>query len=140
VNSSESPIEKTSVEKIMHTSIISVDSSVSASDAAKMMEDKNVGSLIVLDHGSPVGIITDRDFALKITAHAYPLDTPVVRIMSSPLISIDPNFDLWMASDLMSSRKIRKLPIIDNEKVVGIITSSDIVKYISDLKNNDCFH
>ena len=120
------------IDKIMNNSIVSVDSSVSATDAAKMMEDTNVGAVIVLENGSPIGIVTDRDFAIKITAHSYPIDTPVRRIMSSPLISIDSSSDLWTASDLMSSRNVRKLPVIDDDKVVGIITSSDIVKHIAD--------
>ena len=88
-------------------------------------------SVIVFENGTPAGIVTDRDFAIKITAHSYPIDTPVRRIMSSPLISIDSHSDLWTASDLMSTRKVRKLPVIDDEKVVGIITSSDIVKHFA---------
>ena len=116
----------------MNNSVVSVDSSVSATDTAKMMEDTGVGAIIVLENSIPVGIITDRDFAVKIAAHSYPIDTPIRRIMSSPLISIDPNSDLWIASDLMSTRNVRKLPVIDNEKVVGIITSSDLVKHIAD--------
>ena len=129
---SESLMQKIRINKIMNNSIVSVDSSVSATDAAKMMEDTDVGAVIVLENGSPIGIVTDRDFAIKITAHSYPIDTPVRRIMSSPLISIDSNSDLWMASDLMSSRNVRKLPVIDDDKVVGIVTSSDIVKHIAD--------
>ena len=129
---SESLMQKIRINKIMNNSIVSVDSSVSATDAAKMMEDTNVGAVIVLENGSPIGIVTDRDFAIKITAHSYPIDTPVRRIMSSPLISIDSSSDLWMASDLMSSRNVRKLPVIDDDKVVGIVTSSDIVKHIAD--------
>jgi len=129
---SESLMQKIRIDKIMNNSIVSVDSSVSATDAAKMMEDTDVGAVIVLENGSPIGIVTDRDFAIKITAHSYPIDTPVRRIMSSPLISIDSNSDLWMASDLMSSRNVRKLPVIDDDKVVGIVTSSDIVKHIAD--------
>ena len=129
---SESLMQNIRIDKIMNNSIVSVDSSVSATDAAKMMEDTNVGAVIVLENGSPIGIVTDRDFAIKITAHSYPIDTPVRRIMSSPLISIDSSSDLWMASDLMSSRNVRKLPVIDDDKVVGIITSSDIVKHIAD--------
>jgi len=125
-------MQKIRIDKIMNNSIVSVDSSVSATDAAKMMEDTNVGAVIVLENGSPIGIVTDRDFAIKITAHSYPIDTPVRRIMSSPLISIDSGSDLWTASDLMSSRNVRKLPVIDDDKVVGIITSSDIVKHIAD--------
>ena len=116
----------------MNTSIVSVDSSITATDAAKMMEDTDVGAVIVFENGIPAGIETDRDFAIKINAHSYPIDTPIRRIMSSPLISIDSNSDLWTASDLMSTRKVRKLPVIDNDKVVGILTSSDIVNHFAD--------
>ena len=68
----------------MHNSVVSVNSSVTATDAAKMMEDTGVGAIVVLENNMPVGIITDRDFAIKIAAHSYPIDTPVSRIMSSP--------------------------------------------------------
>lgn len=125
-------MQKIVVGKIMNNSVVSVDSSVSATDAAKMMEDTDVGAVIILENGSPIGIVTDRDFAIKITAHSYPIDTPVRRIMSTPLISVDSSSDVWEASDLMSARNVRKLPVIDDDKVVGIITSSDIVKYIAD--------
>ncbi len=132
MNSSNSIQEKTWVKQIMNNSIISVDSSVTAIDTAKMMEDAKVGSVIVLENNLPVGIVTDRDLAIKITAHSYPTDTPVRRIMSSPLISIDPDSNLWEASDLMSTRNVRKLPVIDDDKVVGILTSADLVKHIAD--------
>ena len=131
--SSDTIQEKTPVREIMSKSVISVDSSVTATDAAKMMEDTDVGAIAVLENGSPVGIITDRDFAIKITAHSYPIDTPIRRIMSTPLISIDPDSDLWTASDLMSTRNVRKLPVIDDEKIIGIITSSDLVKHFASL-------
>ena len=124
--------QKTLVKQIMNTSVISVDSSVTATNAAKMMEEVGVGAIVVLENNLPVGIVTDRDFAIKITAHSYPIDTPVRRIMSSPLISIDSDSNLWVASDLMSTRNVRKLPVIDDDKVVGIITSSDIIKHIAD--------
>lgn len=124
--------QKTLVKQIMNNSIVSVDSSVTATNAAKMMEDVGVGAIVVLENNLPVGIVTDRDFAIKITAHSYPIDTPVRRIMSSPLISIDSNSNLWVASDLMSTRNVRKLPVIDDGRVVGILTSSDLVKFIAD--------
>lgn len=131
--SSNSVHQKTLVKEIMSNSVVSVDSSVSATDAAKMMEDSGVGAIVVLENGSPVGIVTDRDFAIKITAHSYPLDTPIRRMMSSPLISIDPDSDLWTASDLMSSRNVRKLPVIDDARIVGIITSNNLVRYFASL-------
>jgi CBS domain-containing protein len=129
---SESIQQNTLVKQIMSNSIVSIDSSITATNAAKMMEDTGVGAIVVLENGLPVGIITDRDFAIKITAHSYPIDTPVKRILSSPLISIDPDSDLWVTSDLMSTRNVRKLPVIADDKVVGIITTSDIVKHIAD--------
>jgi CBS domain-containing protein len=132
MNSSDPIQQKTWVKQIMNNFVVSVDSSVPATDAAKMMEDTGVGSVVVLDNNLPVGIVTDRDFAIKITAHSYPIDTPVRRIMSSPLISIDPDSDLWVASDLMSTRNVKKLPVIDDDKVVGMLTSSDLVKHIAD--------
>ncbi|MHA7646771.1 CBS domain-containing protein [Nitrosopumilus sp. S4] len=132
MNSTNPIQQKTRIKEIMNTSILSVDSSVSATVAAKMMEDTGVGSVVVLESGSPVGIVTDRDFAIKIAAHSYPIDTPIRRIMSSPLISIDSESNLWVASDLMSTRNVRKLPVIEDDKVIGIITSSDLVRHIAD--------
>ncbi|MCA9827367.1 MAG: CBS domain-containing protein [Nitrosopumilus sp.] len=130
---SSDPIQqKTPVGEIMSNSVISVDSSVTAADAARMMEDTGAGAVVVLENNLPVGIVTDRDLAIKITAHSFPVDTPVRRIMSSPLISIDPASNLWVASDLMSTRNVRKLPVIDDDKVVGMLTTSDLVKHIAD--------
>ncbi len=132
MNSSDPIQQKTWVKQIMSNSVVSVDSSVTATNAVKMMEDVGAGAVIVLENNLPVGIVTDRDFAIKITAHSYPIDTPVRKIMSSPLISIDSNSDLSIASDLMSTRNVRKLPVIDDDKVVGILTSSDLVKHFTD--------
>ncbi len=115
------------ISEIMNENVVSVNIVTSSSDAAKMMEDNDVGTLIVLEHGLPVGIITDRDFSIKITAHSYPVDTPVRRIMSSPIISINSNSNLLIASDLMSLNKIRTLAVIDDDVVVGIITISDLM-------------
>ena len=137
MNLFESIQHKTKIYQIMNKNIISVDESVSSLHAAKIMEDTRVGSLIVLENTFPLGIVTDRDFAIKITAHSFPVDTPVRRIMSSPLISIDSNSDLWEVSDLMSSSKIRTLPVIDDGLVVGIITVGDLMNHmIKNFKNN----
>jgi CBS domain-containing protein len=118
------------VHQIMKNSILSISSSVSAYDAAKMMEDANVGALVVMENNHPVGIITDRDFAIKVVAHAFPRDTPVRRIMSHPITSIGPHATLWVAAELMTSCKLRKLPIIDDDKVIGIITATDLINYM----------
>lgn len=119
------------VKDVMTKSVISVDALITVNEAAKMMEDAKVGAVIVMENNTPIGIVTDRDFAVKIVAHAYQITTPVKQIMSSPLIATSPDETVLMAADLMYTRDIRKLPVIENDQVVGIITSTDLVNQLA---------
>ena len=83
----EQDTREITVKDIMTKSVISVDTTITVNEAAKMMEDAKVGAVIVMENNTPVGIVTDRDFAVKIVAHAYQITTPVKQIMSSPLIA-----------------------------------------------------
>ena len=112
----------------MIDSVLSVNSSVPAFEVAKLMEKSDVGAIIVLENQIPSGIVTNKDLAIKIIAHSYPADTPIRRIMSSPLISITPQTNIQSAAKLMSSRKIRKLPVIEADIVKGMIVASEIGK------------
>jgi CBS domain-containing protein len=125
------------VKDIMTKSVISVDATITVNEAAKMMEDAKVGAVIVMENNTPIGIVTDRDFAVKIVAHAYQITTPVKQIMSSPLIATSPEETVLMAADLMYTRDIRKLPVIDNDKVVGMITATDLVNQLAISTEND---
>lgn len=132
----DSSLENILVKNMMTKPVISVDSSATANDAAKTMEESEIGAIVVFENNAPLGIITNRDFAIKITAHAYPIDTPVRRIMSSPLITITSDSSFWDAANLMNSRKIRKLLVIDDEEVLGIITVTDLMNhFITCMKN-----
>jgi CBS domain-containing protein len=115
------------VKDIMTKNVISVDSSVTVKDAAQMMEDTKVGAIVVTENNTPIGILTDRDFTIKIAAHEYPLTTPVKQVMSHPLYSITPGESVWMIADFMYSIGIRKLPVIDDNQLVGIVTATDVV-------------
>ena len=119
------------IADIMNKSVISVDASLTINEAAKMMEDAKVGAVIIMENNSPVGIVTDRDFAIKVVAHEYQISSPVKQIMSSPLFSINLDESVRIAADLMHDRGIMKLPVIDGEKVVGIITARDIVNLLA---------
>ncbi|MBT8242127.1 MAG: CBS domain-containing protein [Nitrosopumilus sp.] len=121
----------TTIADVMTKSVISVDSSMTVNEAAKMMEDGKVGAVIVMENNSPVGIVTDRDFSVKVVAHAYQITEPVKQIMSSPLFSINSNESVRIAADLMHDNGIRKLPVIDDGNVVGIITATDIVNLLA---------
>lgn len=116
---------------IMTKSVISVDSSITVNEAAKMMEDGKVGAVIVMENNKPVGIVTDRDFSVKVAAHAYQITTPIKQIMSSPILTINSDETVRTAADLMHEKGVRKLPVIKNENVVGIITATDIVNLLA---------
>lgn len=119
------------ITDVMSKSVISVDSSMTINETAKMMEDTKVGAVIVTENNTPIGIVTDRDFAVKVAAHAYEISSPIKQIMSSPLFSINSDESVRTASDLMHDRGIRKLPVIENDQVVGIITATDIVNLLA---------
>ena len=119
------------ISDVMTKSVISVDSSVTINESAKMMEDTKVGAVIVMKEGSPVGIVTDRDFSVKVAAHAYPITSTIKQIMSTPLFLINSDESVRTAADLMHERGIMKLPVIDGENVVGIITARDIVNLLA---------
>ncbi len=123
--------EEIRVKNIMTKGVLSVDAKMNVNEAAKMMEDAKVGAVIIMENNEPVGIVTDRDFSVKVAAHAYQISEPVKQIMSSPLVSINSDESVRSAADLMHDRAIRKLPVIKDGQVVGIITASDIVNLLA---------
>ena len=115
------------VQDIMARELITVNTSTTVLQIAKMMQQGGIGAIIVKENGNPVGIVTDRDFATKIAANNLPFDTPAKKIMSSPLITINHNEPISAAAERMTSKKIRKLAVTENGNIVGIITSTDLV-------------
>jgi len=119
------------VKDIMAKALISVNLTTTALQIAKMMEQGGIGAILVKENENLVGIITDRDFATKIAANNLPFNTPVEKIMSSPLITINHNEPISAAAEMMSSKKIRKLAVSENDKIVGLITSTDLVNQLA---------
>jgi CBS domain-containing protein len=118
------------VSEIMTKSLISVIPTTTAFQIAKMMEQGGIGAIIVKDNDIPIGIVTDRDFATKIASNKLPFDTPVEKMMSSPLITINHSEPISAAAEMMNDKKIRKLAVAENGKIIGIITSTDLVKQL----------
>lgn len=121
----------TFVKDIMKKAVVSVDSSLSVRDTAKMITDAGVGCAVVTENNLSIGIVTERDFVRKIVATERPLSTPVKDIMSSPLIVINSDETVWELAELMKQRRIHKVPVIDQDKLVGIVTSTDLTKLCS---------
>ena len=109
------------VKDIMNKSLISADSSTTVFQIANLMENGGIGAIIVKKDNIPAGIITDRDFAIKITTQKLPLETPIDKVASYPLEKINSNESILVAAKLMSSKKIRKLAVVNDDKVIGII-------------------
>ncbi|MBI1662658.1 MAG: CBS domain-containing protein [Nitrosopumilus sp.] len=124
-------MDNTFVNQVMSKNVLTAEKSTSLQDAAQKMNELNVGCVIVTEESKPIGIITKRDFVTKVAAEGRPLFTEISEVMSFPLTTIDPEETIWEASELMKEKLIHKLPVIENEKVIGVITTSDIVRISS---------
>ena len=111
----------------MSVEVASLDFKETSAAAAKKMAEAGFGCLLVTRMGRVVGIVTERDLVRKILAkNGDPNKIRLEEIMSQPVITIDPSFQIADASKLMSERRIRRLPVIDGGLLVGIVTTTDI--------------
>ena len=124
-------VNSTFVNQVMSKNVLTLDKSTSLQEAAENMKKLNVGCVIVTENNNPIGIITERDFVTKIVAEGRPLFTEIQEVMSSPLITIDSEETIWEASELMKEKSIHKLPVKEKGQIVGIVTTTDIVKISS---------
>ena len=121
----------TFVKDVMISNLAEQDISATIKDAAKIMDEKDIGCIIVTQNNSAIGIVTDRDFVKRIAAKEIPLSSSLEKVMSSPLIAIGPDETVWEAAQIMKTKNIHKLPIKQNNKVIGIVTATDLVKICS---------
>ncbi|MFQ5782992.1 MAG: cyclic nucleotide-binding/CBS domain-containing protein [Nitrosopumilus sp.] len=123
----------TLVKDIMKKTLIFVNPDTTVFQIAKMMEQGGISAIFVKENETFVGIVTDRDFAIKIAVNKLSFDITAKQVMSSPLITIDHNKPISEAAKLMGDKKIRKLAVSDNEQIVGILRSIDLVKYLAEV-------
>ncbi len=121
----------TFVKEVMKKNVITIDEAGSIQEAAQQMLTANVGCVIVTRKDNPVGIITERDFVTKVAAEGRPLFTEVSEIMSLPLTTVNPDETVWDAAEIMRTKGIHKLPVQEGTKIVGIVTTTDLVEICS---------
>ena len=119
------------VQDIMTRALITVNLATTALQITKMMEQGGIRAILIQYNDNPVGIVTDRDFATRVSANNLPFDTSVEKIMSSPLITINHDEPISAVAERMTDKKIRKLAVTENGKVIGIITSTDLVTQLA---------
>ena len=94
--------------------------------AARIMRDEDAGAVPVVDNGRPVGIVTDRDIVVRAVAEGGQLSRPVRDIVTSRLVSVSPAASTREAAALMSEHQIRRLPVVENDRLVGIVSLGDL--------------
>ena len=122
------------VKDVMSSNYICLDENTIIIEAIKKMIEKNVFAIVVTEKDSPVGIVTERDFTVKVLA--MQLDTKnekIKKIMSSPITYISQDELIENAAKVMVAKKIRKLPVIENNKIIGIVAEDDIIKIAPEL-------
>jgi len=102
-------------------------------DAVRLMADKHVGALLVMRGDELIGIVSERDYARKVILKGRSsADTPVSEIMTAPVISVAPGDSAHRCMRLMTDMRIRHLPVVDSDKVVGMLSIGDLVKAVID--------
>ena len=119
------------VKDIMTKTVITIDANKTVTEDTALMAEKNVSNLIVMDNNTPRGIVTERDFVRKVLAKNKASTTKISEIMSTPLRVIDPDAPIKEAARKMIRKGIRRLPVMQDNKLVGIITTTDIAKQLS---------
>jgi len=114
------------VKDVMNKNVIATKPDVSIREASKIMNKYHIGSLIVLEKEKIIGIVTGGNILHSIANNKDPDATAVEDVMSKDVVTVEPDKRIEDAVELMTKYKIKKLPVVDDEKVVGVITCSDI--------------
>ena len=100
-------------------------------DAIKLMAQKNVGALMVLENGVLIGIISERDYTRKVILQGKSSkETPVGEIMTKELVTAEPNDNIAECMRVMTERRVRHLPVLEGSKIIGIVSIGDLLKWV----------
>jgi len=116
----------------------SVASSATAADAARLMRDEDVGSLPVVHNDRVVGVVTDRDLVVRVIAAGLDPDaTHVVEIATDRPVTVEASTRLDEALQLMAEHQVRRLPVVENDRLVGVIAQADVARLGKDKRTGD---
>ena len=114
------------VREFMTTDVVSVDQRSRIDEAAKLMRDRDIGFLAVTDNGALRGVVTDRDIVVRGVAAGHVTSDAVGAILSGEVISLKSDDDAKQAEKLMSEHDVRRLPVVDDGRLVGVVSVGDL--------------
>ena len=126
------------VQEAMTPNPTAITPDTSAQEAARMLKSEDVGALPIVEDGRLIGVITDRDLAVRIVAEGRGPDTAVSGIASKDVVTIDPQQSLEEAARLMADHQVRRLPVVEEDgRLVGILAQADVAKSGHDTLTGD---
>lgn len=125
------------VRDIMNTDVATATAETTVGQVAKLMADKDVGSVVIVEGGKPVGIVTDRDLVIDHLAKGHTQDHAVREAVSgggplSGLVTVKPDLDIMEAAQELGRHKVGRLPVVEGDKLVGLVSAGDLAKQLRD--------
>jgi CBS domain-containing protein len=120
------------VRDVMTETVAVVDPGVTVREVAKLMRDRSVGAVVLVENARPVGFITDRDIAMSIVAEGRDVLDPVSEYASTPVITADPDMEIDEGAQLMVRQGVRRLVVVESGFLVGVVTLDDLASRVTD--------
>jgi len=121
------------IAEIMTSRVVTVRPDEPVAAAIRAMIGADIGSVVVLEEGRPVGMFTERDLTRQIIDHPGLLTRPVREVMSSPVVTCEPQQQIDAAFEQMNQRSIRRLPVVTDGHLVGIVTERDLLRWVGEV-------
>jgi CBS domain-containing protein len=128
----------TSIKEVMTRDVRACEPNATVADAAKVMAQEDVGPVPIVEDGRLVGIVTDRDIVVRVVAEGRdPNATTVKEIASTDLVTVSPGDDLDEALKLLAERQVRRLPVVEDNRLVGIVAQADVARLGKDKQTGE---
>jgi CBS domain-containing protein len=123
------------VRDVMNTDVVTATAGTPISEVAKLMADRDVGAVVIVEGTEPVGIVTDRDLVINHLARGHTQDHPVREATSGAgpfagLVTVRPDIDILEASQELGRHKVGRLPVVEGGRLVGILSAGDLAKQL----------
>jgi CBS domain-containing protein len=118
------------VGEIMTKDVVTVSPGDSVERAVRLMVDHEIGSVVVVEEGRPVGVFTERDLTRRILDERELLTRPVADVMSAPVVSAPPDTQIVDAFETINAKNIRRLLIVEGDRLLGIVTERDLMRWV----------